>query len=536
MRQIPALEQILRRVVAAPASATSEERPADPVGWRSGDYALERSATRDAATVMRELAIRAWVAGFDHRVVLTIRRMVSLLATGVQRGVTLRLEELAHEVHLAVIRTGRWSDETVADCARARQLALGIAPEFSGVGRTAAACDDEAAWEAVLDLVDAVGWSPRGAESETAAEAYLHLLAGCSGSADDTARGRPWEVVSWGWQPKSSASTLPAPVREHLLYRLQFSATLEQSPRLALLAILALWRDAAASRTPASIEGFAAALDEHVIGPGPALFAPDELWTRSLGGPTGHRDSVCRSYTWRTFDVASAARRWTDNPDAVDPAGVVLPTVETPDADLGGMVAEIGAAALVDERHYWGVERRHESLVMIEEVDASRASCVTASYALGRAPVPTISPRCSFRTRSVTSWCPSCFGAIAVAGDLIECSVCEGNSVRPEVWGLQSAAHWMTALLSSDPGRGPVGGGAPHGAEWHVACSDLLRFLVEKATELREEEDGEDDGNDDEQGGDTGGDDSARRVRPPACQAAAARERLQVGSVSRGPS
>jgi hypothetical protein len=213
---------------------------------------------------------------------------------------------------------------------------------------------------------------------------------------------------------------------------------------------------------------------------------------------------------WRVYDVALAAEKWaSETAETNEVSKQILPPVSTPDGDLWGMIERDGARSLVDERDYWGVEYDEDELALVQEVDRSRR----------------LLRDCECRARSKINWgyggtgpydlasvlvddalgplvrCPSCFGTIAVAAGLIECSVCQGDGMRPGLWELQGACNWLTARLAQIPSLESASADSPPGAQWHIRRTDLLDFVVRKAAELATDNDEasaeDDDGGDD---------------------------------------
>jgi hypothetical protein len=142
-----AIEDVVQRLVRQEPGLLGDRRP-DPVGWRTGETALQHSATQVAPAAMRELAVEAWQAGFARRSLLSVRRLVAVFTTAVERGDARRLEELEEEVQLSVVRTARATDTTIADRVRSRQFALALAPEFSTLGRAIEPHQDDRLWDA----------------------------------------------------------------------------------------------------------------------------------------------------------------------------------------------------------------------------------------------------------------------------------------------------------------------------------------------------------------------------------------------------
>jgi hypothetical protein len=78
-------------------------------------------------------------------------------------------------------------------------------------------------------------------------------------------------------RPKCQPRELLPEVREQLFHELQYEATASR-PTLALMAIVALLRDAQLRSDPAALRAFRDALSEHVLKYGRRNFEPPELW------------------------------------------------------------------------------------------------------------------------------------------------------------------------------------------------------------------------------------------------------------------
>ncbi len=266
-----AIEDFVSRIVRADGPDARSHEPADPIGWRVPEATLRPKATKEASIALRELAVEAWRAGFARRALLTICRLVTVFTVVAARGDAVRAEELAEDFRLAVIRTAQWSDDTIAERWRSRQLVLALAPEFSTLGRAVAQLHDDATWETVFGVLDTIGWSPRGSASEAAAEVYLHFFAGLAAAPYEPYFGRPWEVVSWGWHPTSPTAELPDHLRRQLFCELEMSGTLEE-PRLAILAILAAVARRGPCRSAGAGRGSPEGTQRRDLGPWPEEF------------------------------------------------------------------------------------------------------------------------------------------------------------------------------------------------------------------------------------------------------------------------
>jgi hypothetical protein len=490
-----AIESQVLRLARTQRSEAVNALPPDPIGWRVSETRLRPTAIKEATGVMRDLAIEAWRAGFARRTLLTIRRMIAVFTTVASLGDIGSLEDVAEELHLAVIRTAQWNDRTIAARQQARLLVLGLAPEFSTLGREAIRVQTDEVWEAIVGVLDTIGWSPRGSAAESAAEIYLHFLAGIGTSIDTPYFGRPWDLVSWGGHPTSLPEQLPDQVRLQLDHELQMSATLEE-PRLAILTILALWRDAIASESVERSVALGVTLQERILSHGRRDFEPDELWSptqSAMDRPPRFDQALVH---WRAYDVALAASRWVDaysNDTTPEP---ILPPVSTPDVDLWGMIASEGACSLVDERDYWGIEYGEDELVLVQEADQSRrllrdCECRARSrinWGYGGSGPNDLAALLVDDALGPLAYCPSCFGTIGVAGSLIKCPICK-DGMRPGLRGMQSACDWLTSRLSQTPRLHSSTEDAPSGAQWHIRRSELLDFLVAKVAERATDED-----------------------------------------------
>ncbi|MFI5036673.1 MAG: hypothetical protein ACHQFZ_10770 [Acidimicrobiales bacterium] len=491
-----AIEELVGRALRRRDPRARADERADSIGWRTAEAALQRSAVWEGADALRELAVGAWNAGYARRALLTVRRLVALFVTAVEQGDAQWTDDLADAVRLSVVRTSQSADGTIAERARSRQLVLALAPDFAALGRAIGELEgDDRPWEAVAGVLDTVGWSPRGSASEAAAEVSLHYLAGFGTRPDDPEFDRPWNAVASTTKPSSRPAPLSPGARHYLLHELRMSGTSEQ-PRLAVLVVLALWRDAIADGSPARAEEVGRALRKHVLDLGRRDYEPDALWVAEEGA----RDRPPRSSDealvhWRVFDVTMAASHWIDAAKAGGNSAPVLPPVETPDADLFALIGDRGAQSLVDERDYWGVEHDDE-LVLVQEADRSRR----------------LLRDCECKARSKVNWgysgtgpddlaeilvadalgplayCPSCFGTIGIAAGLIECPVCE-HGMRPDLWKLHRACDWLTSLLSQVPVAQGSSVDAPPGAQWHIRRTDLLDFIVSQASEFEADDD-----------------------------------------------
>ena len=494
-----AIEQLLGRAIERQDPAAKDDEPAEAIGWRTAETALQRSAVAQGAEALRELAVGAWHAGFARRALLSARRLIALFVTAVEQGDARVIDDVADAVRSSVVRTSQSTDGTIAERARSRQLVLALASDCAALGRAVGELEDDRLWEAVTGVLDTLGWSPgHGASAETAAEVCLYFLAGFDTRPDDPEFDRPFNAVASTTKPAAKPAPLSPRVRRYLHHELRMSGTLEQ-PRLAVLVVLALWRAAIADDLPTRAKELGRALQKHVLDSGRRNYESDELWDAE----EDTRDRPPRSSDealvhWRVFDIALAARRWADAAKQGKDFAPVLPPVETPDADLFALLHDHGATSLVDERDYWGIEQNEDELVLVQEVDRSRR----------------LLRDCECKARSKVNWgysgtgpgdlaeilvadalgplayCPSCFGTIGVAAGLIECPVCE-HGMRPKLWKLNRACDWLSSQLSQIPLSPSASDATPPGAQWHIRRTDLLDFIVRRA--LEPDDDDEDD-------------------------------------------
>ena len=171
-----------------------------------------------------------------------------------------------------------------------------------------------------------------------------------------------------------------------------------------------------------------------------------------------------------------------------------LPPIQTPDIRIQCLVKTFGVEALANERHYWGIELGGETLILVAEADGSRR----------------LLRDCEARARSQLTWgyggtgpynlsevlvddvlgplvhCPSCFGAIAVAGDAVDCPCCNGTGYRQELFDLRSACGGITSTLSKEVRPELASDTAPPCAQWHLVRSELLQRLIEMMDTDRE--------------------------------------------------
>jgi hypothetical protein len=139
-------------------------------------------------------------------------------------------------------------------------------------------------------------------------------------------------------------------MRDQFFHELEYEST-GQSPSLALVSLLALWRDAHLTDDREVLEAFRNALSEHVLSGGRRDFEPPELWmphedttdhAPQFEGPLIH---------YRLFDIANEGHKWATHKLATGQSQPpVLPQVTTADASLRSLLATFGADKLVNER------------------------------------------------------------------------------------------------------------------------------------------------------------------------------------------
>jgi hypothetical protein len=497
-----AIETLGARVIRGRRSELDADELSNVTGWRVGETALEHTTAHSATEALRELAIEAWRAGFGRRSLLTIRRLLSIIIVVVQKGDTRLMEDLDEDLHLSVIRTAKWTDDSLAERERSRQLVLSLAPEFMALGQAGQAHTDTDLWRQVFSALDTIAWSPADSEIEAATDIYLYFLSGID-PVDTIGAGRPWDVVSWERRPTSQPRELLPNIREHLLHGLDLETNSDQ-PGIALLDVLALWRDVLVQDDRPALEAFRDALTEHVLDRGRRDFELPILWSPTDGiadvapkfeGPRIH---------WRLFDIAREAHRWACKKlDTGESTPAVLTAVETPDADLRSLIAKYGAEKLVNERQYWGIESGEDCLVVVEEADHSRRllrDCEERARAqftwgyggsgphdLGAALVADI--------LGTLAYCPSCFGAIPAGGGLVSCPSCDGDGLRQnDLWSLHRACYHLTASFPKKPDPSLQDfEDAPPGAQWRMSRTDFLQRAFQLVDELDAEDKSDDD-------------------------------------------
>lgn len=482
-----AIERIGARVVHGRRSELQAAELSSVMGWRVGEMALEQTTAHSVTKALRELATEAWRAGFARRSLLTLRRLVSIFTLVVESGNSKLSEELSEDLQVCVIRTAKSTDVYIAERERSRQLVLSLAPELMALGKAARSQSDNELWKQVFDTLDTIAWSPAGSEIEAATQTYSYFLAGMD-SADTFDTGQPSNVTTWNRRPHGYPEQLAPQVREHLLHELEFQAHSGQ-PGIALVTLLALWRDAILQDDPHVFESLRNALDEHVLGEGrcdsklPTLWIPSEDTSDvapRMDGPRIH---------WRLVEVTSETHRWLTVKLATgDSTPAVLPPVNTSDSNLRSLIDTCGAENLVDERHYWGVESGGDCFVLVQEADGSRRllrdseerarTQFTWGYSgagphhLGEALVADM--------LGALAYCPSCFGAISAGGGLVECASCDGDGLRRnELWSLHRAVYNVTASLPKKPD--PLlqeTEGTPSRAQWGLSRRALLQMAV----------------------------------------------------------
>lgn len=495
-----AIETIGERVVRAHRSVRNPDDLSNVTGWRLGERALEHTTAHSATEALRELAIEAWRAGFGRRALFTIRRLLSIIVVAPKED-TKFLDELEEDLQLSVIRTARSTDGSLADRERSRQLVLSLAPEFMALGQAAQPQTDDVLWEQVFGTLDAIAWSPAGSEIEAATEIYLYFLSGTDPSASLEA-GRPWDVVSWNRRPVCRPRELPPGLREHLLQALRSDATSDQ-PGIALLVVVALWRDVLVRDDRQALEAFRDALAEHVLDGGRRDFELPILWSHTDN--TGETAPRFRGpgIHWRLFDVAEGAHRWACNKlDTGESAVPVLPPVTTPDADLRSLIRRFGAVQLIDERRYYGIESGEDCLVLVEEADRSRRllrDCEGSARARfawgypGTGPYNLAAALVADMLGSFT-YCSSCFGVIPAGGGLVKCPSCYGHGLRKELRSLHGACYYVTASLPKKPDQSlQESGNAPFGAQWRLSRIEFLQGAFQLADQLAADDVGDTD-------------------------------------------
>ena len=492
-----AIETIGSRVIRGQKSEAHYDELSSVTGWRTRETALEHTTAHSATEALRKLAIESWQAGFGRRSLLTIRRLVSIITVVIQSGDPRLLEDLDEDLRLSVIRTAKWTDNHLAEQERSRQLVLSIAPELMALGQAAQPQTSDELWKEVFDTLDTIAWSPAGSEIEVATDIYLYFLSGTE-AANPLDAGQPWDVVSWDRRPMGQSRELLPQVREHLLHQLRFDASSSQ-PGIAIFAVLALWRDVLIRDDRQALETFQHALTEHVLDRGRRDFEPPILWSSSSGifesaprfeGPRIH---------WRLFDVASAAHRWSSTKlDTGVSTPAVLPPVMTPDGDLRSLITTFGAEKLVNERQYWGVEYGEDCFILIEEADQSRRllrDCegkarTQFTWGYGGTGPDNLGAALVADMLETFIYCPSCFGAVAAGGGLVECPSCDGDGLRRnDLWALHRACNHVTAGLSRqiDPAvHDSVS--APTGAQWQITRTDFLQHAFRIVDELDAED------------------------------------------------
>ncbi len=496
------IETIAARVVRERRSEPHADELSNVTGWRVGETTLERTTASAATEALRELAIAAWRAGFARRALLTIRRLVSIITVVTQSGDPKLLDDLGVDLRLSVIRTACWTGDCFAERERSRQLVFNLAPEFIALGKAVQPHTDEKLWSQVFATLDTIAWSPAGGEIEAATSIYLYFLSGI-GTGNALSVGRPWDVVAWERSLKCQPQKLLPKVREHLLHELRFNANSEQ-PGIALLAVLALWRDLLVQDDRPALKAFRDALAEDVIKKRRRCFELPILWS-----PRERIGDIAPKFEgplidglrihWRLFDVAKEAHRWACAKLGMgESVAAVLPPVTTPDADLRSLITTFGAERLVTERQYWGIESGDVHFVLVQEADRSRR----------------LLRDCEGRARAQFTWgyggtgpdnlgavlvadmlgplvyCPSCFGAISAGAGLVGCPSCDGTGFRQNDLGsLHRACYHVIASLpkKSDPSL-QDSEDVPPGAQWQLSRVEFLQGAFAMVDELVAEE------------------------------------------------
>jgi hypothetical protein len=349
----------------------------------------------------------------------------------------------------------------------------------------------------VFGALDTIAWSPADSEIEAATEIYVYFLAGID-APSNLGAGGPSDVVSWERRPTSQPYALHLQIRERLLYELDLEAT-SAEPGIALLCVLALWRDCFAQRDQSALETFRVALTEHVLIRGRREFELPRLWSPNDGVVEVAPNFGGRQTHWRLFDVAQEAHRWTcATLEKGESALAVLPPVATPDGDLRTLISEFGAEKLVNERQYWGVGAGEECLVVVEEADQSRRllrDCEERArgqftWGYGGAGPRDLGDALVADILGNLAYCPSCFGAIPVVGGLVSCPLCNGDGLRrDDIWTLNRACNHMTTSFPMKPDASLQDiEDAPPGAQWHMSRTDFLRRAFPLTDELNMED------------------------------------------------
>jgi hypothetical protein len=504
----PPTDQVERAIEALGVRIVSGRQPelqayelSDVTSWRLGELGLERTTAQAVTEALRQLAVEAWHAGFGRRALLTIRRLAAIFELAVRGGDTKLVDDIAGDLQRVLIHTAKWTDGSLAERERSRQLILSLAPDFAAFGQRMQLQTDDELWRQAFDALDGAGWSAAGSEIEAAAETYLYFLSGIEAEGAVYAGG-PTDVVSWDRRPKCQPCRLLPKVREQLFHELKYEATASR-PNLALMAIMALWRDAQLCSEAAALEAFRDALSEHVLKNGRCDFELPELWfprDENVDRPPRFERPLIHC---RVFDVASEAHRWASRKLAGGEEGpAVLPQVTTPDADLRSLLADYGMGKLVNQRQYWGIESDQECLVLIEEADGSRRllrDCEGKARAqftwgyFGTGP-HNLSEALAADILGALAYCPSCFGAIPASGGLVTCPSCNGDGLRAlDLYLLQHACHSVITGLRKRPDPAlQDSDGSPPGAQWRLTRTDLLQRAIELADELRAKRDSDD--------------------------------------------
>jgi hypothetical protein len=370
------------------------------------------------------------------------------------------------------------------------------------LGQAARSHIDDELWRQVFSTLDTIAWSPAGSEIEAATDTYLYFLSGMN-SAERLDAGQPWDVASWNRRPHGHPDLLAPHVREHLLHELEWQANSDQ-PGIALVAVLALWRDAILQDDLQVFESLRDALDEHVLSEGRCDFELPTLWTPSeVSGDVAPRMHGPRIH-WRLFDVTFETHRWlTAKLTTGESSPAALPPVSSPQTDLRSLIDTYGAQNLVDERQYWGVESGDDCFVLVEEEDRSRRllrDCEqraraqftwgyggTGPHQLGEALVADL--------LGTLAYCPSCFGAISAGGGLVECPSCDGDGLRRnELRSLHRAVYHLAASLPKKPDPSlQEFEDAPPEAQWRLSRRGLLQMALRISDDLAAEDASDDD-------------------------------------------
>jgi hypothetical protein len=466
-----AIETLAAHVLHRAPGPPSPDQLPDATGWRLGESVLEHTTVRAASDAMRELSTQAWRAGFSRRALRTIRRLNTIFILAVGAGDAKVAEDITEDLQRAAMDAAKWSGETLAAKERGRQLILGLAPEVKPLAQAIQPHIDGGLWQCVFDTLDTIAWASQASPIETSTEIYLHFLTGLAPASDDHfPRQR---------RPSRSPRELTGEVRKQLLDRLHWTAT-DEEPGMGLLCVVALWSDVIAGNGQEHLDELGHALEQHVLRHECRDFLLSERWT-----PTEDTSDVAPrkpSVHWRLFDVARAAHDWIDAKRAKGQSPpVTLPPVTTPDAALQTLIEQFGAARLVDERQYWGVDSGNDSLVYVQEIDNSRRllrdreSRARPEFAWGYGGTGphNLAEALVSDVLGILAYCPSCFGVIPTSGGLIACPCCT-DGLRHDRRTLEDAFVAIIRDLPREPQPSLASPDSPPQAQWHLTRTELL--------------------------------------------------------------